>query len=163
MVMSGGVLVTAAVLMTKRRDEGLKWKCDVNGGCIQVSEGGVWSSPDECRCGMCVNGECEVAGSGGGAYPTLDACLSDGGLMCKDESLGWECSQNSGVAEACHQVLGGSARTREECRCWSCDGEPPGPGSKCTFDASNEGEYETFDSCLHDEEKKCGWMYGCKT
>ena len=138
------------------------WKCDDGGACVQVrnGEGGVWKEPADCACGACVDGGCAPS-EGGGIYTTVAACEADGGSQCSNPALGWACSSNAGNPQACEQVIGGTAATLEDCRCWTCAGTPPGPTSGCVVDYTNAGEYASGDDCLLDEERKCGWRYGC--
>ena len=137
------------------------WKCD-GGACVQVrnGEGGVWEESADCACGACVDGAC-AASEGGGIYTTVAACETDGGAMCTNPNLGWACSVDAGNGQACEQVIGGTAATLEDCRCWTCAGTPPGPTSGCVVDYSNAGEYPSFDDCLLDEDRMCGWKYEC--
>ena len=131
-----------------------------DGTCVRKRVGGSWDDPDDCACGLCEGGEC-VATDGGGMYKTVAACEADGASMCQNSSLGWACASDAGNAQTCKQVVGGTASSLDDCRCWSCDGAPPGPASECVLDSTNSGQYSTFDECLMDESAKCGWKYGC--
>jgi hypothetical protein len=136
------------------------WKCTDEGGCVQTATGGNWEQEENCACGLCKDGLCEPAESGG-AYRTVSDCETDGASMCKDPNLGWACNANAGNIESCKQTLGGSAASLEDCRCWTCAGNTPGPLSECVMDFSNTGNYATHEDCFMDEIDKCGWKYMC--
>lgn len=135
------------------------WKC-TDGECTQSVSGGVWKTEDECGCAVCASGACEAA-TGGGAYKSVSACEADGAALCTEPTLGWACSESAGNPEACSQVIGGSAATLKDCRCWTCAGTPPGPSSECVLDHRNTGDYQTHEECFMNEENKCGWKYQC--
>lgn len=135
-----------------------RWKCE-DGECVQTETGGIWEDAAHCRCGLCQDGGC-VATDAGGAYPSVSACQADGAKICSDASLGWGCNQTAGNAKLCVQTLGGGSPSLEECSCWTCAGEPPGPLSGCVFNAGG-GKYDTHQECFEDETDKCGWKYMC--
>ena len=132
----------------------------VDGTCVRARTGGSWDDPDDCACGLCQEGAC-VPTNGGGMYKTVADCEADGAAMCQSSALGWACAADAGNAQTCKQVVGGTASSLDDCRCWTCTGAAPGPASECVLDATNAGGYATFNECLMDEEVKCGWKYGC--
>lgn len=137
------------------------WGCDA-GECVQKETGGAWEQSAQCRCGLCRDGACAPTDAGG-AYASVSACQADGAAICKDPGLGWGCNSLAGNEETCAQVLGGGSPSLEECSCWTCAGEPPGPLSACTFDAAGGGSYDSFQDCFEDGTEKCGWKYMCQS
>lgn len=158
---STAATVSGVVLARKRKQEQESgaWACD-DGACVSVAKGtGTWDNEDDCRCGMCVDGECKPTDSGG-AYKSVEECEKDDASRCTPE-LGWGCVETAGNPQSCAQVVGGEAKSFDECRCWTCAGKPPGPQSGCMFDARGGAKYATRESCFMNEEDKCGWKYAC--
>jgi hypothetical protein len=157
------VLTVGVVLLVVLRKRACvdckKWKCE-SGECVQGA-GGIWDSRAQCSCGVCRDGAC-VAAESGGAYPSVSACEADGAAVCRDDTLGWACHPDAGNAERCVQTPGGEFASLEECSCWTCTGTPPGPASLCVFDAGG-GEYDTHQECFEDDTTKCGWKYMCQS
>ena len=155
---TAGATVGAVALARKLKQKG-GWKCQ-DGACVPVPSGtGTWENEEDCRCGMCVDGECKPTDSGG-AYKSVKECEKDDASLCTPE-LGWGCVENAGNPQNCAQVMEASAKSLDECRCWTCAGKPPGPQSVCMFDARGGAKYATRESCFMNEEDKCGWKYAC--
>jgi len=157
--------VTTGVLLTLKTKqpslctgEECRWACK-SGECVEVNEDeGTWDREEDCRCGLCGDdGKCKETSSGG-AYKSVSECKKDGASKCNSE-LGWGCDPQSGNDQTCSQVTGGASKTLDECRCWTCAGDPPGPRSLCVHDS--RGKYATKESCFADETDKCGWKYAC--
>ena len=135
--------------------------CSSAGECVPTP-GGPFMGPASCSCGLCENGACVSAyPTGGGVYASVSECEDDAGARCTP-SLGWACDADATNDERCSQVEGGAGASRDECTCWACTGDFPGPGSLCAVDVV-DGEFNTYQDCFDDETKKCGWLYQCAT
>lgn len=91
------------------------WQCRDSGYCIP-STLGTFATQEECAAQCvpisynCVNGTCVRNTSGGGQFPTLDACLSS---LC--EGAGYAC-----INGACQETPGGPFATAEDCWASAC-------------------------------------------
>ena len=138
-----------------------RWGCDPNGECVQSVTGGTWDDAAHCSCGLCESGACVPAQTGGGAYASVSECEADSGTRCAAPTLGWSCDAHAGNTQLCRQTVDGGASSVNDCRCWTCTGDWPGPGSGCNYDEANGGEFNTYQSCFDDASKMCGWLYQC--
>lgn len=139
---------------------GWKFGCNGDTGCVQMETGGTWDSVTDCKCWKCNNGICSSVSTGTADFVSKDDC--EGGVG----KCGWSygCDASSGANACSLMQTGGKWATAEDCKCWKCSGNDPGPTSSCISVSDNtSGVFADNATCHADPSAKCGWTYKCST